>query len=159
MTYSLANSNGTNTEYIEILTAENRYAVELSRVRELLRWNGAVQIPGASQAVRGAINVRGQIIPVVDLRSALGLSNVDYGVRGVVILLQDGERTLGLLVEAVSQVLELSDNDERVPPSGVIGETEPLAALLRVSDETMFLIDVPKLAAGWLPTHTARATS
>ncbi len=143
------------TQYIEIRAAGGRYAVEMNRVGQLLRWEGAVEIPRSSEAVRGAINVRGQIVPVVELVRALGAGAVDYGRRGVVILLSEGSRIVGLLVEAVSDVLELGEEDERLPPSGVVEEDEPIAALLRVGQDTVFVVDVAKILTRWLPSPTS----
>ena len=83
----------TTTQYIEVAASGGRYAVEMARVRQLLRWEVAVEIPRSSRAVRGAVNVRGQIVPVIDLRRAMGLEDIDYGRRGVVVLLQEGSRS------------------------------------------------------------------
>lgn len=146
-------------QVLVLQAASQRYAVELLRVREIRRFHGAVRVPHADESLCGVVNVRGAIVPVLDLAARLGLQTTREKGRStqVVVLLQahlaGADRTVGLLAEGVSDVVNLPESTLRPPP----GEHEHaafVANLFTHADETVVLLSVDELLAGALPLDT-----
>ncbi len=90
------------------------YGVEISTVQEIIRATDITPVPGAPSHVRGVINLRGKIIPVVDLRKRFALASVEASEAQRIIVVELGEKRIGMLVDSVSQVIKV--------PSGVVEE-------------------------------------
>ena len=105
----MENQTQSNAE-IELLSfrlAEQEYSVDIMSVREIRGWTRATPLPHAPAYVRGVINLRGTVLPVVDLSTRLGMAPVEGDARNVIIVVQVGSQTAGLLVDAVSDILAL----------------------------------------------------
>lgn len=120
------------------------YGVSIQEVREILRVPDISRVPQAAPHVRGVINVRGQVLPVVDLRSRLGLEPSDVTATSRVLLVETQERVVGLLVDGVSQVL-------RVPESTLDGGEEMAASsadyvegLAQFDSRLIILLDITR---------------
>ena len=146
----------TTHQFLVLEAAGQRYAVELLAVCEIRRWQGAVRVPHADPSVCGVVNVRGAVVPVIDLLKRLGYSPIERSGRGtaVAVLLQarlgGAERTVGLLVDSVSDVMEITDESLREPPAGH-GHESFVAKLFTDSNETVVLLSVDALLTGVLP--------
>jgi len=93
---------------------KEEYGVEIASVQEIIRATDITPVPGAPSHVRGVINLRGKIIPVVDLRRRFALPSVDAGEAQRIIVVELGEKRIGMLVDSVSQVIKV--------PAGVVEE-------------------------------------
>lgn len=117
---------------LTFLLDEVEYGVELSRVREVVRYEGATRVPRAARRVRGVVNLHGSVVPVVDLAAGLGLSEavVTPWTCLIVVETAGGGQTsvLGLLADSVCRVLDLGPEDLEPPPA--FGTRVPAAALL-----------------------------
>ncbi|MFT3722239.1 MAG: chemotaxis protein CheW [Hyphomonadaceae bacterium] len=92
-------------ELISFRIAEQEFCVDIMAVREIRGWTQATPLPQAPSYVRGVINLRGAVLPIVDLSARLGLGATAPDVRNVIIVVRIGTRLVGLLVDAVSEVL------------------------------------------------------
>jgi purine-binding chemotaxis protein CheW len=92
-------------ELISFRIGEQEFCVDIMAVREIRGWTPATPLPQAPSYVRGVINLRGAVLPIVDLSARLGLGVTEPSVRKVIIVVRIGTRLVGLLVDAVSEVL------------------------------------------------------
>jgi purine-binding chemotaxis protein CheW len=92
-------------ELISFRIGEQEFCVDIMAVREIRGWTQATPLPQAPSYVRGVINLRGAVLPIVDLAARLGLGDTEPSVRNVIIVVRIGQRLVGLLVDAVSEVL------------------------------------------------------
>jgi purine-binding chemotaxis protein CheW len=92
-------------ELISFRIGEQEFCVDIMAVREIRGWTPATPLPQAPSYVRGVINLRGAVLPIVDLSARLGLGATEPSVRNVIIVVRIGQRLVGLLVDAVSEVL------------------------------------------------------
>lgn len=148
-------------QMLTLRTHDELYAVELLRVSEIRRWEGAVRIPNAAPCVLGVTNVRGSIVPVVELRQRLDLGPGEYGKTSVVILLQlgagAGGRTVGLLVDGVADVLELPRSEVRPPPEGST-HAALVSGLFSIGEKTGVLLCVDELLSAAAGVEASPAT-
>lgn len=137
-------------QYLTFMLAGEEYGVEILRVQEIKGWDTATPIPNTPEHVLGVLNLRGEIVPVVDLRKRFKLPSVPYTSTTVVIVVKmnnDGvERTVGLVVDAVADVYRLENNEVQVPPEMGNGiDTEYLNGLATVKDKMVILLDIDRL--------------
>lgn len=102
-------------ELISFRVGEQEYCVNIMAVREIRGWSPATSLPQSPSYMRGVINLRGAVLPIMDLASRIGMPMVEPTVRSVFIVVQAGDRTVGLLVDAVSDILSI--NDDMVQPT------------------------------------------
>ena len=107
-------------QLIAFSIGEQTYGVEITTVREIRAWNGATPLPNTREFVRGVINLRGQVVPVIDLQSRLGRTSATVGKKTCIIIFdasRDGEKLeLGLMVDSVSEVKEIPASHIEPPP-------------------------------------------
>ena len=143
---SLTPANGTqnaHTEYLSFRIGESEYSVDIMSVREIRGWTQTTSLPHAPRFVRGVINLRGAVLPVVDLAMRLGLDESDPEERNVIIVVDVGERVIGLRVDAVSDILSFTP-DQLQPPPDVVASTRPsfVKALTILDDRMVRLLDL-----------------
>ena len=109
-------TSATEVELLSFRLGEEEYSVDIMSVREIRGWTRATPLPHAPSYVRGVINLRGIVLPVVDLSVRLGMAPVKGDARNVIIVVQVGLQTAGLLVDAVSDILALPRSDLQPPP-------------------------------------------
>lgn len=142
---------GRGGKYLSFHLAEEEYAIEVLRVREIVKIQHITGVPETPAEVRGVINLRGRVIPVVDLRLKFGLPGKDYGQRTCIIVVEpkaSGRGPIGIIVDEVSEVLTLADGDVQDTPnfgSGV--ETPFLLGLARVREDVKILLDIDEVLA------------
>lgn len=102
-------------ELISFRVGDQEYCVNIMAVREIRGWSPATVLPQTPGYMRGVINLRGAVLPIMDLACRLGMSVIEPTVRSVFIVVQAGDRTVGLLVDAVSDILSI--NDDMVQPT------------------------------------------
>ena len=96
-------------ELISFRVGEQEYCVDIMAVREIRGWSPATVLPQSPSFMRGVINLRGAVMPIMDLAARLGMSVIEPTVRRVFIVVKAGDRTVGLLVDAVSDILSIND--------------------------------------------------
>jgi purine-binding chemotaxis protein CheW len=111
-----AKRNSDDIELLSFRLGEQEYSVDIMAVREIRGWTRATPLPHSPEFIRGVINLRGTVLPVVDLSSRLGMAPVEGDQRNVIIVVQVGGQTAGLLVDAVSDIIAMPRSELQPPP-------------------------------------------
>ena len=109
-------SNVPVQELLSFRVGEQEYSVDIMSVREIRGWSRATPLPHSAAHVRGVINLRGTVLPIIDLAQRLGLTVAEASERNVIIVVQVRDQTLGLVVDAVSDILSIPMQDLQTPP-------------------------------------------
>lgn len=111
-----ANAIDRPRELISFRIGEQEFCVDIMAVREIRGWTPATPLPHTPDYVRGVINLRGAVLPIMDLAARLGLGVVEPTARHVIIVVKLGDRLIGLLVDAVSDILSITDANVQPAP-------------------------------------------
>ena len=103
-------------ELLAFRLGEQEYCVDIMSVREIRGWSRATPLPFSPPHVKGVINLRGTVLPVIDLAVRLGMDPIEGDERNVIIVVSVNQQTAGLLVDAVSDILEVGRDDLQPPP-------------------------------------------
>ncbi|MET0295171.1 MAG: chemotaxis protein CheW [Phenylobacterium sp.] len=101
---------GQRRELISFRIGDQEFCVDIMSVREIRGWTPATPLPRTPSYVKGVINLRGAVLPIIDLGSRLGLETTNPTARSVIMVVRLGDRTLGLLVDAVSDIINLTED-------------------------------------------------
>ncbi len=139
-----------STQYLTFLLAGEHYGVDVLTVREIKGWDSVTPIPNAPAFVKGVINIRGAIVPIVDLRIRFGLEPQPYSPTTVVIILRAGsdgmEKTVGVVVDAVSDVYVINDQQRKPAPEfGEVVDTDFVMGLVTIESTMIVLLDIDRL--------------
>ncbi len=138
---------GTSTRVCLLTLGGDVYAVDLRNVREVFEVDAITPVPGMPPALVGVTNVRGAVIPVMDLRLVLGVSTAGPAPQYAVII-KHGNHQVGVLVERVPEIRTVQTEQFLPTPSGVAGGAKPfLTAVLRLDDRMGGVVEVPTLLA------------
>ena len=133
-------------QLIAFSIGEQTYGVEITTVREIRAWNGATPLPNTREFVRGVINLRGTIVPVIDLRLKLRLAQARYDAFTVMIVLNVQDRVVGIVVDSVSDVMALGAEQIRATPEfGASVDTRFISGIGTVDDRMLILLDIEAL--------------
>lgn len=113
---TITRNQGSEIELLSFKLGEDEYCVGITSVREIRGWTRPTPLPHAPGHLRGVINLRGTVLPVIDLSLRLGMPPVGGDARNVIIVVQIVGKTIGLLVHAVSDILALRTEDLQPPP-------------------------------------------
>lgn len=132
---------------------KEEFGVHALRVREIMGVQEITQLPQAPKHVKGVINLRGKIIPVIDLRNRLGFPETEYTSRTCIVVLQmeclSESALAGIVVDGVSDVLNIAESDmEDVPALGQCTESACLLGVANIKGQVTLLLDVDKVLAG-----------
>ena len=133
-------------EFLTFTLGEEEYAIDILRVQEILGYDAVTRIANTPHFIKGVINLRGTIVPIVDLRLKFNLSDVTYSEFTVVIILSVAERVIGIVVDSVSDVITLSA--EQVKPAPQFSssvEGDHLKGIGTVDDRMLIIIDIERL--------------
>ncbi|MBE0546492.1 MAG: chemotaxis protein CheW [Rubrivivax sp.] len=134
-------------EYLAFKLGAEEYGIDILRVQEIRSFEAPTRIADAPAHVLGVQNLRGVIVPIVDLRLRLGMAEPGYGSLTVVIVLNIGPRVIGMVVDGVSDVIRLGADQLRpVPEFNSAVASEHLLAIGAIDRRMLILIDIEKLA-------------
>lgn len=136
-------------EFLAFKLGNEEYGIDILRVQEIRSYDKPTRIANAPDFIKGVINLRGMIVPIVDMRLKLKLAQANYDPFTVVIVLNVGTRVVGMVVDAVSDVITLTPEQLRPVPelhAGVAGEH--LLAIGAVDERMLILVDIAKLLSG-----------
>ncbi|MDX2193765.1 MAG: chemotaxis protein CheW [Gemmatimonadales bacterium] len=139
-----------HAQYLTFVLAGEEYGVDILRVQEIKGWDVPTPIPNTPDHIRGVINLRGTIVPIVDLRRRFGLPVAEYGPMTVVIVLKvhgaDRQRIIGIVVDAVSDVCSVGGDELRPPPDfGGAVAVDFVRGLATVGGRMTILLDIDQL--------------
>ena len=137
-------------QYLTFMLAGEEYGVEILKVQEIKGWERVTPMPNTPKHVLGVLNLRGAVVPIVDLRKLFRLESVPYGPTTVVIVVkmngEGRERTVGLVVDAVSDVYRLDNGEIQAPPDmGDAAHGEFVRGLCTVAEKLVILLDMDRL--------------
>ncbi len=137
-------------QYLTFILDDEEYGVDILRVQEIKGWDSATAIPNTPPYVRGVINLRGTIVPIIDLRLRFALEEKEYGKSTVVIVLQvrtgDRLRIMGVVVDAVSDVYDLNGDEVKEPPMlGSSIDIRFVRGIATRAEKMIILLDIDQL--------------
>ena len=135
-------------EFLAFKLGAEEYGIDILRVQEIRSYEEPTRIANAPPFIKGVVNLRGVIVPIVDMRLKFNLEQVSYDSFTVVIVLNIGNRVMGMVVDAVSDVITLTPEQLRPVPefnSAIAGDH--LLAIGAVQDRMLILVDIEKLMA------------
>lgn len=143
-------SGGDENQFLTFILAGEEYGVDILSVQEIKGWGGVTPIPNTPPYVRGVINLRGTIVPIVDLRLRFDLPSIEYGRTTVVIVVGvksgESERVVGMVVDAVSDVYNIApENVKPAPEFCASVDTAFVRGLATVGPKMVILLDLPNL--------------
>jgi purine-binding chemotaxis protein CheW len=143
-------NNMTINKYLTFVLATEEYALNILRVQEIKGWSKVTPIPSTPSYICGVINLRGTIVPIIDLRLRFKLDQQEYGQMTVVVVVRvlsgSRERIMGIVVDAVSDVYDILESDVKPAPDfgSVIG-IEFIHGLATVDDKMVIILDIDRL--------------
>ena len=147
-----ANDKGSDSmvQYLTFFMADEEYGIDILSVQEIRGWEPMTVIPNSPNYVQGVINLRGTVVPVLDLRSRFQLPRVDYSELTVVIIVKvivhDHEKIMGLVVDAVSDVYNLEKNEiENAPDIGEVANKDYIDGLIDVQNKMIVLLNLEQV--------------
>jgi purine-binding chemotaxis protein CheW len=141
------------TLHILIKVAGSEYAIRAADVYQMESYAGATPVPGAPPYVAGLVQVRQQILPVIDLRVRFGLPKVEPTLDSRVVVVQLGTRLVGMLVDSAREVQNIAPEQLRPPPDVVVRQSAGfVSSVAQVKDRIIMLLDSPKIV-GEEPIH------
>ncbi len=137
-------------QFLSFFLAGEEYGVDILRVQEIKCWENATEVPNSPDYLKGVINLRGIIVPVVDLRLRFGLAPAEYTATTVVVVLKvegsEGERTVGFIVDAVSEVYSIENDLLQAPPElGDSIDLDFVKGLTSINNNMVVLLDIDHL--------------
>ena len=140
------NRNDTVSRWVTFTLADEMYGIEVMQIREVLRSPEISPVPGSPSYVLGIINLRGNVVAIIDTRSRFGLSSHEVDDNSRIIILEAKDYMVGFMVDAVSEVAELSSSGvEPAPDTGSHGSAKYISGLYNRADGLLILIDANKL--------------
>lgn len=127
-------------EYLTFTLGDEAYAIDILKVQEIQGYGGVTRIARAPEFIKGVINLRGTIVPIVDLRERFGVGDLVYNEFTIMIILHLEQRTVGIVVDSVSDVTGLSDEDIRPAPSFSAAVDTQYIRGLADADQTMLIV-------------------
>lgn len=136
-------------QFLTFTVAKGEYGVDIMKVMEIRGWSETTRIPNSPEYMRGVINLRGLVIPIFDLRTRFGQGITEVTDKNVVIVIAVGSRTLGILVDAVSDILTVEQQEIKDAPStgaetaGI--DDRYVNGLISVKDKMVIILDADHL--------------
>lgn len=158
MTEEIKDAKLGEREYVAFRVGQEEYSIEITRVREIRRWTNATKLPHAPSYLTGVVNLRGSVVPVVDFSARLGGEKTETTERHTIIIIEGEGRTIGLLVDAVSDIL--SAGEEHMQPTPQIAPPEVhevIEGLLVVDDRILRRVQVQNVLETSTPDQSGVA--
>jgi purine-binding chemotaxis protein CheW len=138
-----------DAELIQLVTfsiGEEEFGVDILKVQEIIRTMEITKVPKAPAFVEGVINLRGNVIPIIDLRRRFGLATRDHDKHTRIIVIEINNMIVGFIVDSVSEVLRIPANTVEPPPPVVSGlESEYISGVGKLEDRLLILLDLNRL--------------
>ena len=137
-------------KYVTFKAGNEYYALKIEYVNEIIVFQEITEIPESEDFIKGLINLRGKIIPVIDVRIRFKQEPIEYNDRTCIIVINVKDMLVGLIVEKVAEVVEINQEDILPPPSATIGHEEKtqnkyVYGIGKVGEEVKLLLDPDKL--------------
>jgi len=137
-------------KYLTFTLAEEEYGIGILKIKEIIGMMPVTSVPQTPEFVKGVINLRGKVIPVMDLRLSFGMESMDYTERTCIIVVeieaQSGTVMIGIVVDAVSEVLNIKGDDiEDTPTFGTGLNTDYILGMAKMGGGVKILLDIDRV--------------
>ncbi len=138
------------SQFLTFQLDNEAYGVDILRVQEIKGWTPVTCIPNTPEYLKGVLNLRGTIVPIIDMRLRFNLETMEYNAETVIIVLSvqsgSGERVVGIVVDSVSDVLSVKTEEMKPSPDfGTNVHTEFIDGLAAVDEQMVMLLDIDKM--------------
>jgi len=156
----LADEEGALEQYVSFRLGDDRYAVPIGRVQEIKCWDAVTRVPYTPPFLLGVVNLRGAIVPVIDLRLRFALGHAPYDANTVIVVVrvpgERGERTAGLVVDAVSEVHDVPVRAiQPAPDLAGMSELACIRGVAQLEERLVMLLDVERLVTASILAEAA----
>lgn len=135
-----------DNQFLTFNLGDELYGVDILRVQEIKGYTAVTKIPNTPPHIKGVLNLRGTIVPIVELRTKFGMPTIDYTAFTVIIVVVVRDKVMGLVVDAVSDVLNIDKKDIQVPPQfGVKVDVSFLNGIGKSGDKLVALLDIDRM--------------
>jgi purine-binding chemotaxis protein CheW len=133
-------------QLVEFCLADEIYGVDISLISEIIRLREITQIPRTAPDIQGVINLRGKIVPILDLRKRLGLPTIEHDSLTRIIVVAVADCTIGMVVDSVTGVLRIPQ-DKIEPPSELVSDVDSnyIRGVGKAEGKLVILLDIPKV--------------
>lgn len=144
-------AHGDTNQYLTFIIEGKEYGVDILRVQEIKSLNKVTKIPNTPDYIQGVLNLRGKILPVIDMRKCFQLESIDYDKFTVIVVLkvviEKGERMMGFIVDAISDVHNVTQAQLQPPPDFGTVAVSPkfIRGMATVNDNMIILLDIDRL--------------
>jgi purine-binding chemotaxis protein CheW len=136
-------------EFLTFTLGAEEYGIDILKVKEIRGYDAVTRIANSPEYIKGVINLRGTIVPIVDMRIKFNLGKVEYNQFTVVIILNVAGRMVGMVVDSVSDVITLGpDQVKPAPEFGAALDTQYIIGLGAIEERMLILVDIEKLMTG-----------
>jgi len=133
-------------KFLSFFLGDEEYAIEILKVQEIIGLLPITPVPKMSNYVRGVLNLRGKIVPIMNLRIRFGFSKVEDTEETCIIVIQEEKLLMGIVVDKVSEVADITkDQIEQVPSFGITENSKYLLAIGKLKDSVKMILDVHKV--------------
>lgn len=139
-------TGGSDREYLTFSLGQEEYGIDILKVQEIRGYDTVTRIANSPDFIKGVINLRGIIVPIVDMRIKFHLDHANYNEMTVVIILNVAGRVIGMVVDGVSDVITLkSEQIKPAPEFGAAIDTKYVTGVGTVDDRMLILVDIERL--------------
>jgi len=147
-------------KYLSFFLDQEEYGIEILRVREIIGLMAITSVPRTPRYIRGVINLRGKVIPIIDLRLKFDMPEVEATDETCIIVVQSGDDSVGTVVDKVSEVLDIPEEDIVDAPSlGADVNTDYILGIGKAEDRVKLLLDIDKVLAAVDTINLGRSQS
>jgi purine-binding chemotaxis protein CheW len=144
----MSQATASAAEFLTFALGSEEYGVDILKVKEIRGYDAVTRLPDAPDYIKGVINLRGTIVPVVDMRLKFRLERAEYTALTVMIVLNVADRVVGMVVDSVSDVVQLSAEQVRaVPEIGATIDRQFLTGIGTLDERMLILLDIERLMA------------
>lgn len=144
-THTVREQDGELLHIVSFRVGSEEFGVDILQVREIIRMTGITRVPNAPEFVEGVINLRGRVVPVLELRRKLGMPHLEPDKNTRIVIVELENKTVGFIVDAVSEVLRIPRSVVEPPPSIAAGiNAEFITAVGKLEDRLLILLDLKK---------------
>ncbi|MHC1726245.1 MAG: chemotaxis protein CheW [Syntrophobacteraceae bacterium] len=145
-----ATSNSREGKYLSFSLGGEEYGISILKVKEIIGMMRITPLPQTPEYARGVINLRGRVIPVIDLRLRFGMESIDYTDRTCIVVVEidsnSGRLHIGMVVDSVSEVLNIKSSDiEDTPSFGMTLRTEYILGMAKTAGSVKILLEIDKV--------------
>ncbi|WP_340103501.1 chemotaxis protein CheW [Rhodohalobacter sp. 8-1] len=133
-------------KFLSFFLGKEEYAIEILKVQEIIGLMPITPVPRMPGYIKGVLNLRGKIVPVMNLRSRFGLKEIEYTEETCIIVVQENQYLMGVIVDKVSEVADIDgDQIEEVPSLGAGEQSDYLSGIGKVKEQVKMIVDVERV--------------